>query len=64
MRAVNLPNYVYIFLRFASILLLWFHGYRSRFMRFIFVKNPSLNYSFPLGVHIDFLMEEFKRLIL
>ena len=24
-------------------------------MRFIFVKNPSLNYSFPLGVHIDFL---------
>ena len=24
-------------------------------MRFIFVKNPSLNYFFPLGVHIDFL---------
>ena len=24
-------------------------------MRFIFAKNPSLNYSFPLGVHIDFL---------
>ena len=40
---MNLRNEVYIFFRFASILLLWFHGYRSLFMRFIFVKNPSLN---------------------
>ena len=54
-----------VFFRLASILLLWFHGYRSRFfLRFIFVTIPSRNYSFPLGVHIDFLMGEFKRLSL
>ena len=33
-------------------------------MRFIFVKNPSVIYSFASGVDIEFLMEEFKRSIL
>ena len=39
----------YRIFRFASILLLWFQGYHSLFLRFFFVKNLSLNYPFPLG---------------